>query len=106
MGAYPAEPNDILWVHDGCVDAYTLSRNEITAIHSDFWDGYHDSCGRIDAAAKIGSMRLSADIGRKKARRIVEDVIAAFPGIKFRVLHGFGYDYRETSMQLFWEATE
>lgn len=107
---HPDGPGTVLWMHDGILDSHKLSDNEGQANHIDFWNENYDSCGRVAANGRIGSMWFSFNIGRKKARRIAEDVIAAFPGVRFRVSHCFGYApgncYRDTSVQLFWEATE
>ena len=103
---HPDGPGTVLWIHDGILDSHELSDNEGQASHDDFWNGGYDSCGRIDDAWETGSMVFGADVGRRKARRIAEDVFAAFPGVRFRVTHGFGYSYQETSVRLFWEATE
>ena len=47
-------------------------------------------------------MVIHPDVGRKKARRIAEDTIKAFPGVKFRVHYGNSW----VPMQQFWEDTE
>ena len=109
-------PGVLLWIHNGKVRAWETSTSCCGHSH-----GKYDGAGRVDIVKKIGSITFNFTISgaiaqrrrsvelvaqytehRKKARRIVRDVIKAFTGVKFRVFIGYG----NTTVQKFWEETE
>lgn len=100
-------PADILWSHDGN-KLESRSAKGGKKEHKDFvWFGdttvaIHDADGRVDTAKGVGILAFAPNIGRRQARRIAEDVVAGFPGIKFWVFYGSDWG---VSMQEFWEAT-
>lgn len=103
----------VLWSHDGS----TLESRSAKGGngHEDFkWfpgrfregrpldgAGIHDADGRVDTKGKVGTLAFAPDIGRGLARRIAEDVIAEFPGVRFWVFHESDWG---VTMQKFWEA--
>jgi len=70
--------------------------------HDSFWKGSFPGSGRVDTANMVGTLGIADDIGRREARRIAEDVIGKFPGVRFWVFHGADWG---ATMQEFWEAT-
>ena len=90
----------ILWVHNGRrVESRPAKGGKE---HNDFWEGVYDGSGRVDTAKGVGALGLASGIERRRARRIAEDVIVEFPGIKFWVFYGEDWG---VTMQKFWEAT-
>jgi len=89
----------VLWVHDG---RRLESRSaKFGKEHNDFWDGTNPADGRVDTVRKVGALAFAPDIGDRLARRIAEDAIAEFPGVKFWVFRG---DDWGVTMQRFWES--
>lgn len=90
----------VLWVHNGrAVESRSAKGGKE---HNDFWEGSHIGSGRVDTAKGVGALGLASGIGRRKARKVAEDVIAGFPGIRFWVFHEGDWG---VPMQEFWEAT-
>jgi len=77
-----------------------LARPLAEVVWEDFWKRMHLADGRVDTAKKVGTLAF-ADVDDRLVRRIAEDVIAAFPGIKFWVFRG---DDWGVPMQQFWES--
>ena len=94
----------LLWVHNGKIET-----REARFCKTHFnWGTEYNGWGRVDTAKKIGTITFDFTspcdaTQRKLARKIVQDVIGAFPGIKFRVYYGDG---NNTTVQEFWEDTE
>lgn len=107
----------VLWSHDGTVlesrsakggkghNDFEWFAGQRPRIGSDGMPdrvGIHDADGRVDTRRKVGTLAFAPNIGRRRARRIAEDVIAEFPGVRFWVFHESDWG---ATMQEFWEAT-
>ncbi len=94
--------NNILWIYDHVIK---WGWDKDKEYHYKYWKQGYTSWGRIDTDKKIGSIILDSEIQQKESRKIVEEVIIEFPGIKFYV-----FDLCELfggiSVQQFWEDTE
>lgn len=91
----------VLWVHTaGRVESRSAKGGKG---HEDFWsDGnHHLADGRVDAAKMVGSLVLSPGAGREQAAKVAEDIVAAFPGVRFWVFHESDWG---VPMQEFWES--
>ncbi len=64
--------------------------------------GIHEADGRVDTKEKVGTLAFAPEVGRRQARRIAEDAVSKFPGVRFWVFHGSDWG---VTMQEFWEAT-
>lgn len=90
----------VLWVHDGRgIESRSAKGGKG---HESFWKGNFIGSGRVDTAKRVGSLGIAHGTGRREARRIAEDAVAEFPGIRFWVFHGSDWG---VTMQEFWEAT-
>lgn len=89
----------VLWIHDGTgIESKSAKGGKE---HDSFWDGNFPGSGRVDAAKKVGTVGIT-DADRRAARRIAEDAVAEFPGVRFWVFHESDWG---VTMQEFWEAT-
>lgn len=90
----------VLWIHDG---ARIESKSaKFGKEHNDFWGGAsHSADGRVDTAKKVGELAFAPGVDDRLARGIAEDVIAAFPSVKFWVFRGSDWG---VPMQEFWES--
>ena len=108
---HTAGPGVLLWIHNGKIE----TREERYQQSHFSWGtkASYDGWGRVDTVENVGSITFdfTTRVGyrsfpcnkqRQKARKIVRDVVAAFPGVKFRVFCGDG----NTTVQEFWEDTE
>ena len=103
---HPADQNTILWVHNRVIKLIKEKQHPYDGLRA-LPTELHCS-GRVDTAKKIGSISFDLCLSRDQTRRIAEDVIAKFPGIKFYVFYNDGWQAFKNgaSMQKFWEATE
>ena len=108
----PAGPNTVLLIHsDGIKSSTDYAAHHDWRSRGSDWPDIYDCVGRVDIARKVGSLALESGLGRRKARRIVENAIKAFPGVRFRVFPdntaGGTVDLTgSVSVQEFWESTE
>ena len=111
---HPAGSNTVLLIHSGGIltqPSDNYSTHCKWRLCDPDYPGSVDCAGRVDTAEKIGSLAIEPDLDLRQARRIVEDALVAFPGIKFRVFTdrvagGVVDRYGSMSVQEFWEATE
>jgi len=89
----------VLWIYDGKIKTRSAKGGKE---HDSFWKGSFLGSGRIDTVKRVGILGIAADAGSRKARRIAEDVIARFPGVRFWVFYGSDYG---ATMQEFWDVT-
>ena len=87
-----------LWVHDGKrLDARRSKRD-----HEHLWERRRwPATGRVDPGKKVGTIGLdSEELPRAAIKRVVEDVMERFPGVRFTVFHESDYG---VGLQEFWE---
>lgn len=118
IGHNPGPHGVLLWTHNG---NKVEIREERWQQNHFAWGASYDGWGRVDTVENIGSItfdfttsQAEHELGvtlfhdakyneqRLKARKVVRDVVEAFPGVKFRVFCGDG----NTTVQKFWEDTE
>lgn len=98
----------VLWSHDGRGRSLESRSAKGGKGHNDFPElgsdgvGNHGADGRVDTRRKVGTLAFALRVDRRRARRIAEDVVAEFPGIRFWVFRGSDWG---VTMQEFWEAT-
>ena len=105
-------PGVLVWIHNGKVR--TLEASSCDHRCFDQSHGEYDGYGRVDTMRKVGSITFNFTTStallhdakyskrRRKARKIVQDVVEAFSGVKFRVFCGDS----NTTVQESWEDTE
>ena len=104
---HPAGGGSVMWVYkDGIVSSTDYESHCEWSFDPDY-PSRVDCSGRVDTIKKVGSIALGSGLPREHIRKVVEDAIEAFPGIKFRVF--YDGDFRpgsSMSVQEFWEDTE
>lgn len=104
---HPASSGGVLWVYkDGIVSSADYESHCEWSFDPDYPNDC-DCSGRVDTIKKVGSIALGPDLSREHVRKVVEDAVEAFPGIKFRVFYcGVLRPGSSMSVQEFWEYTE
>ena len=107
---HPAGAGAIMWAYDDIAGRIVSSAEHENHCQWSFSPDFphdYDCSGRVDPIKKVGSIALGHGLPRGHIRKVVEDAVAEFPGIKFRVF--YDGDFRpgsSMSVQEFWEETE